>query len=98
MLSLLTSLSLAIYFKGSEYKTRLSNTDELTNIAEPIADEIINKLKDATTAAGSAGLKQKADAIKKSVAEASAGGVAGFAGPIGNKERKNEKRRTYAGN
>ena len=26
------ALNLAIYFTGSEYKTRLSNTDELTNI------------------------------------------------------------------
>ena len=77
------------------------DTDELTNIAEPIADEIINKLKDATTTAGQTGLKQKADAIKKSVSEVSAaggGGVPGIAGPTRNKERKNEKRRTYAGN
>ena len=69
---------------------------KLTQMADPIADEIINKIKDATS--GGVGVQQKAAAIKKSVSEVSsvgASGLTGFAGPIGEKERKNEKRRSY---
>lgn len=81
-------------FLGTSLKNL--DTEKMSNIADSIADDIIGKIKGAAGEQKRTSMKQKSDAIQKSVAEASAaggGGVAGFAGRIGDKEKENVKRR-----
>ena len=80
-------------FLGTSLKSL--DTDKISSISNSIADELITKIQDATGQQGQQAIKQKSDAIKQGVAEASgAAGAAGYGGPFGQKEKKNVKRRT----
>ena len=80
-------------FLGTSLKSL--DTDKISSISDSIADELIAKIQDATGQQGQQAIKQKSDAIKQGVAEASgAAGAAGYGGPFGQKEKKNVKRRT----